>query len=45
MRPFYIEGSTIFGIGILLVSTSKGVMTHVDAEKLNEGGRLLGYVY
>ena len=26
-------------------STSKGVMTHVDAEKLNEGGRLLGYVY
>ena len=33
------------GIGILLVSTSKGVMTHVDAEKLNEGGRLLGYVY
>tara|TARA_B100001013_G_scaffold224496_1_gene137393 strand:+ start:697 stop:1089 length:393 start_codon:yes stop_codon:yes gene_type:complete len=33
------------GIGILLVSTSKGVMTHTDAVKLNEGGRLLGYVY
>ena len=33
------------GIGILVVSTSKGIMTHTDAEKLNEGGRLLGYVY
>ena len=31
--------------GILIVSTSSGIMTHRDAKKLNIGGLLLGYVY
>lgn len=31
--------------GILILSTSKGVMTSADARKLNIGGRLLLYVY
>jgi|TARA_B100001750_G_C15514942_1_gene606386 small subunit ribosomal protein S8 len=33
------------GIGILIVSTPNGVMTHNEAEKSNVGGRILGYVY
>ena len=33
------------GMGILLVSTSKGVKEHEEARKANIGGRLLGYVY
>ena len=33
------------GVGILIVSTPKGVMSHADAEEKNLGGRLLGYVY
>lgn len=33
------------GLGILIISTPKGVMTHSDAQKLNIGGRLLGYAY
>ena len=32
-------------IGILVVSTSKGVMSHHEAKKLGIGGKLLGYVY
>jgi small subunit ribosomal protein S8 len=32
-------------IGILVISTSKGVMTHDQARKLGIGGELLGYVY
>ncbi len=32
-------------LGVLLVSTSKGVINHDDAKKGNVGGRLLGYVY
>ena len=31
--------------GIIIVSTSKGVMIHSDAKKQNIGGRLLAYVY
>ena len=31
--------------GIIFVSTSKGIMSHVDAKKKNIGGRLLAYVY
>ena len=31
--------------GILLVSTSKGIMSHIDAKKQHIGGRLLAYVY
>lgn len=33
------------GVGILLVSTSKGVMIHTEAIENGFGGRLLGYVY
>jgi small subunit ribosomal protein S8 len=31
--------------GIILISTSKGVMTNVEAKKQKLGGRLLAYVY
>ncbi|MBU0591402.1 30S ribosomal protein S8 [Candidatus Micrarchaeota archaeon] len=34
-----------FGVGILLVSTSNGIMTNTDAEKMRIGGRLLAYIY
>jgi small subunit ribosomal protein S8 len=33
------------GIGFLIVSTSRGVMTNIDAQKMGIGGRLLAYVY
>ncbi len=33
------------GVGILIVSTPQGVMSHVEAQGKNIGGRLLGYVY
>ena len=33
------------GIGILIVSTPKGVMTNEEAKKQGIGGRLLGYIY
>ncbi len=32
-------------VGILVVSTSQGVMNHNDAVQKGLGGRLLGYVY
>ena len=32
-------------IGMLMVSTSKGVMSHHEARQLGIGGELLGYVY
>lgn len=31
--------------GILIVSTSQGIMSHKKAEEKNIGGKLLGYVY
>ncbi len=31
--------------GILLVSTSKGVMTHLQAKKAGVGGKLMAYCY
>jgi small subunit ribosomal protein S8 len=31
--------------GILVVSTSKGVMTHPEAKEAGVGGRLMAYVY
>jgi small subunit ribosomal protein S8 len=31
--------------GIIILSTSKGVMIHTEAKKHNIGGRLLAYVY
>lgn len=33
------------GFGHLIVTTSKGVMTHEEAEEKNVGGKLLGFVY
>jgi len=33
------------GFGILIISTSKGVMSQKEAAELGVGGRLLGYVY
>jgi small subunit ribosomal protein S8 len=33
------------GVGTLIVSTPKGVMSHVEAQEKKLGGRLLGYVY
>lgn len=33
------------GVGILILSTSKGLMTHEDARKNNIGGRLVAYCY
>ena len=33
------------GFGILVVSTSKGVMSHEDAKQQEIGGRLLAYIY
>ena len=31
--------------GFLIVSTSKGVMSHMEAKEKNIGGRLLAYFY
>lgn len=33
------------GMGILIVSTSKGLMTNVEAKKKKLGGRLIAYCY
>ena len=33
------------GVGILIVSTSQGVMSHAEAQEKGVGGRLVGYVY
>ncbi len=33
------------GVGILIVSTSQGVMSHIEAQEKGLGGRLVGYVY
>ena len=38
----YIPG---VGVGLLIVSTSQGIMTNVDAEDKKIGGRLLAYIY
>lgn len=32
-------------VGVLIVSTAKGVVSHVDARSARAGGRLLAYVY
>ncbi|MGI0031530.1 MAG: 30S ribosomal protein S8, partial [Nitrososphaeraceae archaeon] len=34
-----------YNMGILIVSTSKGVMTHHEAQEMGIGGVLVGYVY
>jgi len=33
------------GFGFILVSTSKGLMTHEEAKQKNLGGKLIAYVY
>ena len=33
------------GLGILFVSTPKGIMTHYDAKSKKTGGKLLAYCY
>ena len=33
------------GFGILIVSTSQGLMTHVEAKEKNIGGKLIAYCY
>ena len=33
------------GVGTLIVSTSEGVMSHLEAQEKKLGGRLVGYVY
>lgn len=33
------------GVGILIVTTSQGIITHIDAKKKGIGGRLLLYCY
>ena len=33
------------GLGIVILSTSKGIMTDKDARKANVGGEVLGYVW
>ena len=33
------------GVGTLIVSTSQGVMSHLEAQEKKLGGRLVGYVY
>jgi small subunit ribosomal protein S8 len=34
-----------YTMGILLVSTSKGIMSHHEAQAQNLGGVLVGYIY
>lgn len=34
-----------YNVGLLIVSTSKGVMTNLEAQNLGIGGRLIAYVY
>ncbi len=33
------------GFGILMLTTSQGVMSHEQARKAGIGGQLIGYVY
>ncbi len=33
------------GVGLLILSTPKGLMTNIQAKEANQGGRLLAYVY
>ncbi len=33
------------GVGLLILSTSKGIMTHAEAKQQKIGGKLLAYVY
>ncbi|MBS3128582.1 30S ribosomal protein S8 [Candidatus Woesearchaeota archaeon] len=32
-------------VGIIIMTTPKGIMTHTEAKKQSQGGKLLAYVY
>ena len=32
-------------MGIIFLSTPKGVVTHIEANKMNIGGKIIGYIY
>lgn len=34
-----------FGMGVILVSTSQGIMSHKEAKEKNLGGKLIAYCY
>ncbi|MEM2940902.1 MAG: 30S ribosomal protein S8 [Thermoproteota archaeon] len=34
-----------YNVGVLVISTPRGLMTHVEAKKNKVGGRLIAYVY
>lgn len=42
MEQQYIPG---VGVGMLIVSTSQGIMTNSEAQKRRIGGRLIAYIY
>ncbi len=42
MEQQYIPG---VGVGLLIVSTSQGIMTNMEAQKRKVGGRLIAYIY
>jgi small subunit ribosomal protein S8 len=48
-RRIYCKSSNLpkikNGLGIAIISTSKGIMTDYDARRLNLGGEVLGYVF
>ena len=39
------DGVVGYGLGIAIVSTSKGIMTDAQARKENVGGEVLCYIY
>ena len=39
------DGTILNGLGISILSTSKGVMTDKEAKHMNVGGEVLCYVY
>ncbi|MDJ0269385.1 MAG: 30S ribosomal protein S8 [Aigarchaeota archaeon] len=41
-EKLYLPGRNI---GILIVTTSRGIMSHIEAKEQGIGGKLLGYVY
>ncbi len=45
MRKFEKRFLPASGLGIIIISTPKGVLDHKDAEKEKTGGKLLGFVY
>ena len=33
------------GVGVIFISTVKGILTHYQAKEMNIGGRLIGFCY